>query len=90
MTLDFSPLIKWKLDLAGVDPLFIFLQDKMFYIRMMLALLVFITILVFFALFLGFSQATEIEDVDFKSIKTQNVTGTKFSSNQRSRSVRLN
>ena len=52
---------------------------------MMLALLVFIPILVFFALFLGFSQATEIEDVDFKSIKTQNVTGTKFSSNQRSR-----
>ena len=57
-----------------------FLKDKMFYIRMMLALLVFITILVFFALFLGFSQATEIEEVqEFKSIKTQNVTGTKFS-----------
>ena len=53
----------------------------MFYIRMMLALLVFITVLVFFALYLGFSQATEIEEVqEFKSIKTQNVTGTKFSS----------
>ena len=57
------------------------LQDKMFYIRMMLALLVFVTVLVFFALYLGFSQANEIEEEIFKSISTQNVTGTKFSSN---------
>ena len=56
----------------------------MFYIRMMLALLVFITVLVFFALYLGFSQATEIEEDNFKSITTQNVTGTKF------KPVRLN